>query len=258
MTTLQCFRTHGVSFVAIEQDDQGIRTDLLEQRLKNLRSNGENPPKLLFDVPDFHNPTGITTSQARREGLIALAREYGFVIIEDDPYRRLRFEGEPVPPIKSLDQHGVVVAVGTVSKIMSPGLRIGWAIADPKIIRRMALQKSDDGTSPLNQRIVYSVMRSGKLQEHISIVTDSMREHRDVVIDSIAQQMPGCRVRRASGGYFLWVELPSGVSGDELAARAIEHGVEVTPAEFAFQTKTPVTSFGFPLAWPARIRLKKG
>lgn len=255
MTTLQCFRTHGVNFLPIPQDDEGMRADLLEQRLRTLEANGEAMPKLLFDVPDFHNPTGITMSLARRRQLVDLAGRYNFVIIEDDPYRRIRFEGEPVPPVKSLDSDGVVIAVGTVSKILSPGLRVGWAIAEPEIVRRMALQKSDGGSSPFNQRVVASVMRSNKLQEHIDVVTDTMRRHRDQMIAALAKEMPAAKVRRANGGYFLWVELPAHVSGDAVAQCAIGHGVEVTSGRLCFPDEDPghYLRLSFSLADPAQI-----
>lgn len=255
MTTLQCFRTHGVNFLTIPQDGSGMQTDLLEQRLQTLEANGEQMPKLLFDVPDFHNPTGITMSLQRRKRLVELALKYNFVIVEDDPYRRIRFEGEPVPPIKSLDEDGVVIAVGTVSKILSPGLRIGWAIADPEIIRRMALQKSDGGSSPFTQRVVANVMRSNKLQEHIDAVTNSMRQHRDIMIGALEKHLPDAKVRRTSGGYFLWVELPPHVCGDALADRAIKHGVEVTSGRLCFPEEDPgkFLRLSFSLSDPAQI-----
>jgi len=239
MSTLQIFRNHGLNLLALPQDDDGLRTDVLEQRLKTLAANGEAMPKLLFDVPDFHNPTGITMSLARRQALIALARDFGFVIIEDDPYRRLRFEGAPVAPIKAMDDDGVVIAVGTVAKILAPGLRIGWAIADPAIVRRMGLQKSDGGTSPFTQRIVASLMRSNKLQLHIDEVAGHMRAHRDAMIDALARELPGTTVRRPEGGYFLWLELPAGVSGEALAERALAHDVEVSPGRVCFPDADP-------------------
>ena len=256
MTTLQCFRTHGVNFLTVPQDDDGMITDLLERRLRTLQANGEQMPKLLFDVPDFHNPTGITMSFERRKRLIELAVEYGFVIVEDDPYRRIRFEGEPVAPIKSLDEAGVVIAVGTVSKILSPGLRVGWAIAKPEIVRRMALQKSDGGSSPFNQRIVANVMRSNKLQQHIDEVTDAMRSHRDVMVAAIGKYLPDAMVRRTEGGYFLWLELPQNISGEELSRRAIAHGVEVTPGRLCFPEEDPghFLRLSFSLADPEQIK----
>ncbi len=256
MSTLHNFRTHGVAFIAVPQDEQGLRTDLLERRLVTLERNGEPMPKLLFDVPDFHNPTGITMSLARREQLVELAVRFGFVIIEDDPYRRLRFEGEPVPPIKSLDDRGVVIAVGTVSKILSPGLRVGWAIAPPEIVRRMALQKSDGGSCPFTQRIVVSLMRSNKMHAHIDEVRDQMRVHRDAMMDALANELPEATVRRPEGGYFLWSELPSGVSAEAVAERAVEHGVEVGSGRLCFPEDDPgnFLRFAYSFVGPDQIR----
>ena len=114
MTTLLTFRNYGLNLLDVPQDGEGLDADQLETRLRTLRDNGEPLPKRLFDISEFHNPTGITMSLERRKRLIELALEYEFVIVEDDPYRSLRFEGEPIPPIKSLDAQGIVIAVGTV------------------------------------------------------------------------------------------------------------------------------------------------
>jgi len=239
MTTLQCFRNHGVDLLGIPMDGAGMRVDILEGRLKTIAANGDVLPKLLFDVPDFHNPTGITMSLERRRALLELALEYEFVILEDDPYRRLRFEGEAIPPIKSLDQHGVVIAIGTVSKILAPGLRVGWAIADSEIVRRMALRKSDGGSAPLNQRIVASLMRSNKMREHIVEVSAQMKRHRDVMVEALAEHLPAASVRAPSGGYFLWARLPEASSAQALVRRGIERGVEVSAGRVCFPDADP-------------------
>lgn len=239
MTTLQGFRNHGLNFLEIPQDEEGMRADLLEARLTTLAANGEAMPKLLFDIPDFHNPTGITMSLARRRALLALAKRFGFVIVEDDPYRRLRFEGEAIPPIKALDEDGLVIAVGTVSKILAPGLRVGWAIGAPEVVRRMALQKSDGGSSPFVQRIVHSLMRSNRLVEHIDQVSATMRAHRDVLMEALFEAIPGVRIRKPEGGYFLWVELPEGLSAEAVVKAGIEHGVEATPGRLCFPGADP-------------------
>ena len=256
MTTLQGFRNHGVNLLAIPQDEAGMNTDILEGRLETLAANGEAMPKLLFDVPDFHNPTGITMSLDRRRKLIDLALRHGFVIVEDDPYRRLRFEGASIAPIKSLDEHGVVIAVGTVSKILSPGLRVGWAIAEPEIVRRMALQKSDGGSCPFTQRIIVNLMRSNKMKRHIEEVADQMRLHRDAMIDALAEEIPEFKVRRPEGGYFLWAELPEGISGEAVAARGSDHLVDVSPGRLCFPDVDPgnFLRFAYSFAGPDEIR----
>lgn len=258
MTTLACLRTHGANFVAIPQDQDGMRIDILERRLRTMELNGEPLPKMLFDVPDFHNPTGITMSLERRQALVRLAERYGFAIVEDDPYRRIRFEGTPVPPIKSLDRNGMVVAIGTVSKILAPGLRIGWAIAEPDIVRRMALQKSDGGSCPLTQRIVASVMRSNKLAEHIDVVTRTMRAHRDAMVEALAEHLPEARVRAPEGGYFLWAELPEDVSGEAVAARGIDHGVEVGTGRLCFPEEDPGNYLRFAYSYVGPDRIREG
>lgn len=258
MTTLQCLRSHGLSFVAMPQDDEGMRADLLEKRLKSMRANGEPLPKLLFDVPDFHNPTGITMSLARRKKLLELARVYDFVIIEDDPYRRIRFEGEPVPPIKSMDTDGRVIAVGTVSKIMAPGLRVGWAIGEPEIVRRMALQKSDGGSCPFTQRIIVEAIRSNKMVEHIELVTEHMKIHRDAMLDALAEYLPDAKVRTPEGGYFLWAKLPEATAADGIVARAIEHGVEVGSGRLCFPNEDPGNFLRFSYSYVDPDNLREG
>ncbi|WP_305985582.1 PLP-dependent aminotransferase family protein [Roseibium sp. MMSF_3544] len=258
MTTLQCLRSHGLTFVAIPQDKDGMRTDILAARLATMRANGDALPKLLFDVPDFHNPTGITMSLERRKALLALAEEYDFVLIEDDPYRRIRFEGDPVPPIKSMDTNGRVIAVGTVSKILAPGLRVGWAIGPNEIVRRMAMQKADGGSCPFTQRLVVDAIRSNKLAEHIDLVTDHMRVHRDTMIDALAEFLPDAQVRRPNGGYFLWAELPEGVSGDALAEKAVEHGVEIGSGRLCFPNEDPGNFIRFSYSYVDPNTIREG
>lgn len=128
-TALHLFRNHEVSFIEIDMDEAGLRTDLLEKTLTELSGAGRPIPKLVYVVPDFHNPTGITLSLERRKHLVELADRFDFYILEDDPYRRIKFEGEFLPPIQAFDRNGRVIGAGTVSKVFAPGIRIGWANA---------------------------------------------------------------------------------------------------------------------------------
>ena len=234
MTALQIMRAHGVGLLAVPQDAEGLDARRLERELRRLAANGERQPKLLFDVPDFHNPTGITMSLGRRRRLIDLAMQYGFVILEDDPYRRIRFEGRMVPPVKSLDEAGVVVSLGTVSKILAPGLRLGWAVGAKPVVDRMAAQKAEGGSCPFTQRVVADLMRGNRLAHHIAEVTEHMRNHRDAMVREFRQKIPEIRIRPPQGGYFLWAELPKCISADEFAKRAEGHGVEITAGRLSF------------------------
>jgi 2-aminoadipate transaminase len=225
ITALSILRTFQVTWLTVSQDEEGLDTAELESALKARREAGLPLPKLLFDVPDFHNPTGITTSAKRRRELVALAADYGFVIIEDDPYRKIRFEGSPVAPVKSHDADGVVIAVGTVSKILAPGLRIGWAIADRDIVSRMAAQKSDGGSSAYLQRICVELMRNGQVEHHIQSITETLKRHRDAMVAAFATHLPEVKINTPEGGYYLWAELPAGMDSDMLAGVALEHKV---------------------------------
>ncbi|MCC7047016.1 MAG: PLP-dependent aminotransferase family protein [Alphaproteobacteria bacterium] len=239
LTAALILKAAEATFLSVGQDGSGIDTAELEQKLAQRAAANEPMPKLLFDVPDFHNPTGITMSAERRKRLVELAEQYGFVIVEDDPYRRIRFEGEPVPPIKSFDTTGCVIGLGTVSKILAPGLRIGWVNAAPEIVRRMAAHKSDHGTCPLLQRIVVQLFQNGKVDHHIASLSKILRGHRDAMVKAIHRYLPGAKVRVPQGGYFLWVELPQDVDADELVKRAARAGVAIFSGNLSFAENAP-------------------
>lgn len=239
LTAISILKAAEATFISVPMDDAGMQTKVLEEILLASRENGLAMPKFLFDIPDFHNPSGITMSANRRRELVELAEAFDFIIIEDDPYRRIRFEGEPVPPIKTFDTAGRVIGLGTVSKILAPGLRIGWVNADPAIVRRMAAHKSDHGTSPLLQRIVAQLFRNGKVAHHIETLSHVLREHRDAMVEAIGRELPGTKVRKPNGGYFLWVELPEGVDADELVRRAGKEGVAIFTGKLCFAEEPP-------------------
>ena len=255
LTAVSILKLAEASFVSVPQDEDGMDTDALERTLQARQDAGLPMPKLLFDVPDFHNPTGITMSAARRKRLVDLAEQYDFVIIEDDPYRRIRFEGAPVPPIKTFDTIGRVIGLGTVSKILAPGLRIGWVNADPAIVRRMAAHKSDHGTCPLLQRIVVQLFQNGKVDHHIETLCTLLRAHRDAMVAAIRKHLPGATVCTPSGGYFLWVELPPEVNADELVRRSAKEGVAIFSGRLSFAEAAPgqFLRLAYSFSTPARI-----
>ena len=239
MTAVQIMRTHNVRFLDIGQDEGGFDANELERRLKLMENNSEQMPKLLFDVPDFHNPTGITTLLSRRQKMLELARRHNFVICEDDPYRRIRFEGEVIPSIKSLDTTGHVISLGTVSKILAPGLRVGWAVGDAGVVRRMAMQKADGGSNAFAQRIVVQLMRTNKMALHIDELIHQMRNHRDAMVAAFAEHLPEAEIRTPQGGYFLWAKLPECANAEHLVELGIEEGVEISSGRLSFPNDDP-------------------
>ena len=149
-SALGVFHGWEADFVEIGMDTDGMVVDELEATLAERERRGLPAPKLVYDVPEFHNPTGVTLARARREQLIELANRYGMLVLEDEPYRRIRFSGDPVPRLQSFDRHGCVVGLGTFAKLVAPGLRIGWVIARPEIVAQMAAMKADGGTCPFH------------------------------------------------------------------------------------------------------------
>jgi 2-aminoadipate transaminase len=224
-TAIPIFRSFGLEFVEVPQDAEGLDVAVLAERLAQRRAAGKQSPKFIYDVPDFHNPSGITMSLARRRALLEIADANGIAVIEDSPYRRLRYEGATLPSLKSLDRNGIVLALGTFSKLIAPGLRIGWVCGDPDVITRLARLKSDGGTSPMTQRLILEFLLAGGLEPHIERARTVYALHRDLMIAQLERELPEASFVRPHGGYYLWLTLPEGSDSAALAERAYDAGV---------------------------------
>jgi 2-aminoadipate transaminase len=166
-------------------------------------------------------------SLERRRALIDLATRYQIFIIEDSPYRKVRFEGPSLPSLAALDEQDVVIQLGTFSKLMAPGLRVGWAAAPPAVVARMAQLKTDAGSCPLTQRIIVEFCAAGRLESHTTRVQDAYRANRDRMVTAMRQCLPEVTMAVPQGGYYLWLALPEGMDGDAVVARARALGVTV-------------------------------
>ena len=227
MGGLNSFRNFGADLVPIEVDELGIRTDELADRLSEWRAAGESMPKVLYSITNFNNPSGCTTCEPRRRELLDLAEEYGFLILEDDAYGELRFEGEDIPPLGAMDDRGVVVHVGSMSKILAPGVRLGWAVADERIIQMMNVHKADGGTSPLARTIVGAYLRETDMDARLEELRAGYRLRRDAAVGAMEEFMPqGCHWTVPEGGYFLWLTIPEGLDSDDMLDDMAEEGVK--------------------------------
>lgn len=235
VTAVPIFIGNDANFVSVGQDMDGMRVDDLAQTLQARRAAGLPAPKLLYDIPDFHNPAGLTLSVARRRRMLELAREYDFLILEDQTYRLIRFGGEAPPSLRQLDEAGDrVIVVNTLSKLLAPGFHLGWVLAHQQILARLAALKSDNGSSPLLQRIASLVLAHGGIQQHLDEVVPELVSHRDAMLRAMRTLLPEARIGQPGGGYFLWAEFPEGFDGDELARSALDHGVVVYPGSSCF------------------------
>ena len=225
-SAIPILRSFGVRFLEVPQDGEGLDVSALRDTLSRARREGLSV-KFVYNVPDFHNPTGVTMSLARRRAWLDLAAELGIWVVEDSPYRSVAFDQAPPPPMVALDPAGVVLHLGTFAKLLAPGLRIGWATGPLDLVGRMALLKTDAGTSPLSQRIALEFCAGGRLPEHTTRVQRTYRDLRDRMVAAVRRELPGIALDVPGGGYYLWLTLPADVDGAELEARAREAGVSI-------------------------------
>lgn len=224
---LQAFSNYGADLIGIPLDDKGMRADLLAEKLKELKAAGTKP-KFIYCIPDFQNPAGITMPKSRRLEIIKVAQEYDILIVEDSPYREIRFAGEPQPTIYQLADEGRVALLGTFSKTFAPGFRIGWVIAHPQIIDKlvMAKQATDLCTPPFVQRIAARYMEQGYYDKFLGGIVANYKAKRDGMIDAFKKYMPqGVTWTEPEGGLFLFMTLPEYMDAEELFKIAIEEKV---------------------------------
>ncbi len=223
---IQAMREYNAKLVAMPTDGEGVIVEAAEALIKKHR------PKLMYVIPTFQNPTGITLSLERRKALAALANEYGVVIAEDDPYRDLRYRGEALPPIQSFDEGGWVVYMSSFSKYIAPGMRLGAAaVTNPLLLRKMVIGKqSADVHSPLlNQAIVDAYLREGLMPGHLQRICGDYRRQLDAMLAGFEHFPAGTKHTVPQGGLFVWAELPEGVDGLAAFDAAVEAGVAFVP-----------------------------
>jgi len=224
---ISSFKNYGAELVGVKFDEKGMRSDVLEQTLAEMKANGEKP-KFIYIIPDFQNPAGITMPKERRLEILEIAEKYDVLIVEDSPYREVRFEGESQPMLYELDKSGRVITLGTFSKILVPGFRLGWAIANPVFIDKLVMAKqSADLCSPtLLQMMTARYYEKGYFDKNLNKVIDMYREKRDIMLSTFREYMPeGVTWTEPEGGLFLFLTLPEGMDAEELFHEAIKENV---------------------------------
>jgi len=234
---IQAFTSYQAEYLTVPIDDDGMRVDRLEEVLRAA-------PKFIYDLPNFQNPGGVTLSLARRRRLVELAEQYGTPVIEDDPYGQLRYEGDHLPALVKLDAdrngcahgersfRGRVLYLGTLSKTLAPGLRIGWVVGPEEVIVRLTQMKqgADLHTSTFAQMVAYETARGGFLDRHVRRIRAIYGARRDAMLGALHRHFPASvRWTRPQGGLFLWVSLPEGVDAAALLPLALAEKVAFVP-----------------------------
>jgi 2-aminoadipate transaminase len=237
---LQAWNAYGAEYVAAETDENGYLIESVERQMRT-------GPKFIYALPNFQNPSGVTLSLERRHRLIAVADHYGVPILEDDPYGQLRYEGEHLPSLVTLDSDvrstngatysGNVIYLSTFSKTLSPGIRLGWIVAPAEVIRKLvqAKQGTDLHSGTLSQMVAFEVASGGFLDHHVKTIRAVYRERRDAMLAAMAAHFPpGVSWTKPQGGLFLWLTLPGWMDATEVLRLAVEQKVALVPGQSFF------------------------
>lgn len=225
--TILDMHNHGADLSGIPCDSEGMKVDMIPPEIERIRASGGDV-KYIYTIPNFQNPVGCTMTLERRKRLLEIAHKYNVPILEDDPYGYIRFEGEDFPTLFALDEHSSVIFAGSFSKILAPGVRVGWCIGPPEIIRKMTVFKQgiDTSTSIVAQGLIYEYCRKGYLESMLPGIIDHYRKKRDVMEESFRKFLPVGKVNYTtpSGGFFYWLNTPD-ITTDKLFDKAIERKV---------------------------------
>jgi 2-aminoadipate transaminase len=230
------FCSYQAETIQIDCDGDGMRIDELEAVLERLDGEARRP-KFVYSVPSFQNPAGVTMSLERRWRLVELARQRELLVVEDNPYGLLRFSGEPLPPLYQLDGGDFVLYVGTFSKILSPGIRLGWAVAPPPVMEKIVLgkQASDLCTSTLTQHFVREYFSERRWQHYIADLVGLYRGRRDTMVAALHDHFPAQATwTEPEGGLFIWATLPEYIDTSDLLAKALRKDVAFVPGQAAY------------------------
>jgi 2-aminoadipate transaminase len=252
---IMAFRSFEADVVAVPMDEHGLEVDELERRLA-----GGLRPKVLYTIPDFQNPAGLSLSAERRHGLVELAGRYGFLIVEDVAYRELGFDEESLPSLWSLAPE-LVVQAGTTSKTFFPGVRLGWAAGPAEVVAQLvvAKQNTDQCAGALGQRLFEEYARRGWLDEQLTRSRTLYRSRCERMLGALERTMPpGAAWTRPRGGFFTWLTLPPGANAAEVALRASERGVAVVPGALFFPDGRGLENLRLSFSWVEDERIDEG
>lgn len=255
--SLNAFRAQGLNLVGVDMEDDGMNIEMLESALK------ANPgTKFIYTIPTFQNPSGVCMSLEKRKAVYLLAKKYGVIVLEDNPYSDTRFAGEELPTIKSFDEDGIVVYAGTTSKVISPGLRVGFTVAPKEIVAKMVVckQTADVHTSIFGQLICHEFMTDGHYEEHLAKNKEIYRKKCDLMTGLIDEHL-GQYVEyvKPDGGLFVWLKLPESANMVDFCTKAVENKVATVPGTaFTVDTKATSNCFRINYSTPTDEQIIKG
>lgn len=231
---IRSFRVAEVNLTSFPIDENGLRVDLVEKALLDAKLHNKPLPKMLYVIPNYHNPGGINLSLERRKKLAELAYEYNFFILEDDAYVELSFTNQYLPAIYSFCPERVIY-LSTFSKVIAPGIRMGWAIAGEQVLNKMQMLKSDGATSVFVQEVIHHLLEIIDFKTHLSQLTSLYRTRRDMMVEAIKENFSDhVSFELPEGGFFLWLLFGQGVNTSMFSERALDYGVSFLDGQHFF------------------------
>lgn len=226
----QAMHLHQLNVVPVESDEEGLRIDALEEAIRRYH------PRMLYTIPTFQNPTGVTMPLARRKRIAELASQYDILVAEDDPYHSLRYTGDALPAIKAFDSDGHVALMGSFSKVISPGLRVGFLVCEPKLLRKCVICKQSDDlhTANLNQAVVDAYLRRDLLRPHVQSVCARYAAQMQCMLAALSTMDGVQRYTRPEGGLFVFAYLRDGINAADMLMKAVEQGVAYVPGTYFY------------------------
>ncbi len=254
-SAIHIFKAAGARVVGVPMDSDGMRTDVLSMLLKRFK------PKIIYTIPDFQNPSGAVMSIERRKELLSLAHRNQIILLEDDPYGMLRYEGNGVPALKAMDVHDNVLYLSTFSKLLFPGFRVGWISGPQQVLHRLTIlkQTADLHTSSLPQLIFDRFLREGLMGSHMKMAIKENRKRRDIMHDELMDaKLEGLSWNRPEGGLYLWCRLPDVMLQSRLLSHSVDNGVSFVPGNVFFPGNATGNYIRLNFTYPEPEQIKEG
>jgi 2-aminoadipate transaminase len=259
--SLQLFWNHGLRLQQVTMDDNGLKIDELSARLKTLKEQGEQV-RFLYTIPTYQNPTGCTLSKQRRQALLDISEEWDLLIVEDEVYKDIAFETTELPSLFSLDRGDHVLSIGSFSKIMSPGLRLGWLVGPEKLISSFidsGLRHMAGGANPLVANALSLYCNEGLLEPHIESLQNLYSKRNNVMLDALESSMPkGIRWTEPKGGFFVWITLPDEMNSLEVVREAKKAGLWISAGDSFFAEKPTGQHLRLAFCYVEEHKIRKG
>ncbi len=255
---LGVFRSYQADVVHVPMDADGLQPEALERTLSELQAAGRRV-KLLYTIPNHHNPAGVSLAEHRRPEVVRIARRFGVLILEDDPYGLLGFDGDPLPSLQSYDP-GAVVYLGSFSKTFAPGFRVGWAVA-PHAVREKLVLASEAAIlcpSAFSQMAVSAYLESQDWKHQVGVFRDLYRERRDATIGALRQQLSQTSWTVPGGGFYVWVRLPEGLDSQAMLPRAVTQRVAYVPGTAFYADEQGRSHLRLSYCYPTQDRIREG